>query len=50
MSLLANIHRPKGKRPFKPADFHPYTQARRRQRVSVERLTDEMVRIAEQRR
>lgn len=51
LCLIANVNRdPKKQRPFKPADFDPHTQARRRSRpVTVARLTDEMVRIAEQR-
>lgn len=53
MWVLAEINRdPKRRRqPWTPDDFNPYSEAPRRKpaAVSVERLTDEIMRIAERR-
>lgn len=53
LCLLANCHRdPKRQRqPFKPQQFHPYHQRRRRAvPVSAERLADDIMRVGESRR
>jgi hypothetical protein len=51
LTLLANVHRdPKRRgRPYTPADFNPYTRRRARP-ITVERLTDEIMMIAESRK
>ena len=45
MALLANAHRDKKRKssPYKPSDFNPFSGSRKRQRVSVEQLTREMM-------
>lgn len=54
LCLLANVNRdPKKTRAYRPADFDPHATPGRRlrgRRVSVERLTKDIMRMAEQAR
>ena len=51
MALLANCHRDPKKRPrpFAPDEFMPRSRPRRKATVSVERLTDEIIRVGQSR-
>ena len=51
LALMANCHRDPKKRPrpFAPDEFMPRSQPRRKATVSVERLTDEIIRVGQSR-
>jgi hypothetical protein len=47
LCLIANVNRdPKKVRAFKPADFNPHTHQNKQRFMSVDRLADEVMRIA----
>lgn len=53
MAHMVNIHpfRKKKARPISPTTYHPYYQRRRKgDRISVARLTDEIMAIAERKK
>ena len=51
LALIANCHRDPKKRPrpFAPDEFMPRSRPRRKATVSVERLTDEIIRVGQSR-
>ena len=51
MALLANCHRDPKKRPrpYTPDEFMPRSRPRRKAAISVERLTDEIIRVGQSR-
>lgn len=51
LALIANCHRDPKKRPrpFAPDEFMPRSKPRRKATVSVERLTDEIIRVGQSR-
>ena len=51
LALIANCHRDpkKRQRPFAPDEFMPRSRPRRRATVSVDRLTDEIIRVGQSR-